>query len=96
MASSKVNTEAAELAIDKLMAFYAFRENLKFDRFDNLGHEELVSLEARINDLAETLIPASMVNMMLYYEAKLARQEVDAGRYLIIKQAVREVLAEEK
>jgi len=96
MAKIDINVEAAEKAIEKLMAFRAFTDSLSFDRFGGLPDAEIQKLKARIDDLEETLIPASMVNMMLYYESKLTKAEIEATRYSIIKQAVRDVLAEEK
>lgn len=96
MATNNVNVEQAEQAIEQLLAFHQFRQTLNFDRFGIASQAEIDKLKKRIDDLSETLIPATMVNMMLYYELKLAKQEVKDARYSIIKQAVREVLAEEQ
>jgi len=93
--SSNVNEALAKQDIDTLLAFAAFRDTLKFDRFDNLEPAQMAALTKWVEDLMQNITPAQMVNIVLYYETRLAKLDVESARHNILKQAVREVLAEQ-
>jgi predicted lipoprotein len=79
-------------AIDQFIAFNQFRNTLDFN---NLSNADMAELQRRIDLLEPVMIPGLITNIVVHYEIELAKNEIQNGRFNLIKQAVREVMLEQ-